>query len=64
MSDILADVLERIEARKVKREEDVICDDCGGKVPEDSLFCPYCGIEFEEESEEDEEEEDEEGEEE
>lgn len=28
----------------IMKEETVECDNCGESVPEDSAFCPYCGI--------------------
>ena len=32
-----------------------LCDECEKEIPEDAIFCPYCGVEFEEEEESEEE---------
>lgn len=69
MTEALAIVIKKLEAKKVKMSETeekapeielVECGECGELVPEDSSFCPYCGVEFEDEEEEEEEESEEE----
>lgn len=40
----------------VKEEEETMCDECEEVIPADSSFCPYCGVEFEEDEDEEEEE--------
>ena len=56
--EVLADVLNKLEVRKLESEElktkeiDVdVCDSCDAEVPSDAKFCPYCGAEFEDEAE-------------
>ena len=62
--DALAQAIKKLEVRKtepaVKTVREVkfdTCDECGREIPEDSEFCPYCGVEFDEEDEEEEDEE-------
>ena len=40
-----------------KDEEEETCAECKETIPADSVFCPYCGVQFAEEEEDDEEEE-------
>ena len=62
MAQLVADFLKdsggtkRME--KIEDKEGFVCDECDAELPEDTNFCPNCGIEFEEEEEEEEEEED------
>lgn len=66
MAQLISKAIKSLEVKKVKNEKDVVvCDECGEGVPEDAVYCSYCGVEFEEdeleledEEEEDEEEED------
>ncbi len=61
MAQIISKALKSLEVKKVKNEENVvICNECELKIPEDSVFCPYCGVEFDEEEDLEEDEEDEE----
>jgi len=55
---LLVKALKRAEVRRLEKKEEELdeCQECGAKVPKDSVFCPYCGVEFEEEEEEEEEE--------
>lgn len=62
--DVLADVLNKLEVRKLESEPVIskeieldTCEDCGVEVPSDAKFCPQCGVEFEDEDEDDEEDE-------
>jgi len=56
--EIFGDVLDALENgsievedsdRRAKKEESDTCDECGADIPSDALFCPHCGVEFEEE---------------
>ena len=62
MAQLISKTIKKLEVKKVKNEENVvICNECELKIPEDSVFCPYCGVEFDEEEDlEEDEEEDEE----
>jgi len=52
--DLLANMISELEVKKLESDEEdtAICDNCDEEVPEDASFCPYCGVEFEEEEEE------------
>ena len=57
-----ADLLVSEFCRGLIREafEVMECQECNEMVPGDSLFCPYCGVEFEEVTEDEDEEDEEE----
>lgn len=64
IAEALSKVITKLEVRKtetaVKTVREVkfdTCDECGREIPEDSEFCPYCGVEFDDEEEDEEEEE-------
>ena len=66
-AEALSQAVKKLEVRKtesaVKTVREVkfdTCDECGREIPEDSEFCPYCGVEFDDSEEDDEEEEEEE----
>lgn len=55
MNRLVADWIEKNESHKVvtkteiEEEISAMCDECEKAIPEDAVFCPYCGVEFEEE---------------
>jgi uncharacterized protein with PIN domain len=62
ITEALGDLIESREVKKVATEEPkskeielAICDNCEEDIPIDASFCPYCGVEFEEDEDEDEE---------
>ena len=56
MTEVLARALKKLEVKKVDQPDQDLdtCDECGEEIPKDSLFCPYCGVEFEDEEEDEE----------
>lgn len=59
--EALGVAIDNLEVKKVESKEKNVwtCDDCKEKIPEDASFCPYCGVEFEEEAEDEDESEEE-----
>ena len=64
MTEVIARALKKLEVKKVETPENVKsveldeCGECGEEIPKDSSFCPYCGVEFNDEDDEEDEEED------
>ena len=65
MAQLVAEFVRKMEIHKVVKtvgeEKDVktwSCDECEEDIPEDAVFCPYCGVEFDESEDEDEDDED------
>lgn len=64
MSEALARSIKKLEVKKTETPENVKqveldeCGECGEEIPRDSVFCPYCGVEFDDEEDDEEEEED------
>ena len=62
MASLVGDLVKlshKKEVKNVGEEKDTevwTCDECEEKIPSDAVFCPYCGVEFEEVEEEDEDE--------
>jgi rubrerythrin len=56
LSDMFSEAIKKLEAKKMEsKEKDAwVCDECGAEVPENACFCPYCGVEFEDEDEDEE----------
>ena len=60
VTEVIARALQRLEVKKVETPENVKqveldeCGECGEEIPKDSLYCPYCGVEFDEDEEEEE----------
>jgi len=64
ITEALGNLVETREVKKVATEEPkskeielAICDECEEEIPIDASFCPYCGVEFDEDEDEDESEE-------
>jgi rubrerythrin len=53
---MFSEAIKKLEAKKMEsKEKDAwVCDECGAEVPENACFCPYCGVEFEDEDEDEE----------
>ena len=56
MSEAMARSLRKLEVRKTEQPESELdtCDECRKDIPKDSAFCPYCGVEFDDDDEEEE----------
>ena len=56
MTEVLSKALSKLESKKLESKEKdfCTCDECEEKIPEDASFCPYCGVEFEDEDEDEE----------
>lgn len=68
MTEVMGNALDKLEVKKVATTKEIkfkeikfdVCDDCEAEVPSDAAFCPYCGVEFDEDEDEDDEDEDDE----